>query len=243
MSQENQNETVERIVRENFTVKVGDQLFSKEQMRPVVDGRTPSAIDLCTLTGIVDFFKANIDQYDVKSLICTVEGPEKLCIETKIDPVLKSRVTVASIERMKAGHDFPFSQFLNHEDFIIKLKSLFVENDDQKRLMAYCSKLTMSNRIEAHDDGVTQTASITRGTSGALKANEVAPSIVSLKPFRTFNEIDQPSSQFLFRLRENGDKVAACALFEADGGAWRLTALKSIKKYLADNIVDLTVIA
>lgn len=36
---------------------------------------------------------------------------------------------------------------------------------------------------------------------------------------------------------------AACALFEADGGAWRLTALKSIKKYLADNIADLTVIA
>ena len=243
MSQENQNETVERIVKENFTVKVGEQLFAKDVLRPIVDLRWPSAIELATLTGVVDFFKANIDKYNVEDLICTVRGPEELIITTKIDPVVKNRINVLEIDRMKAGNDFPFGHFLNNEDFIIKLKSLFVETEDQKRLLSYVSKLTVSDRIEAHDDGVTQTASVVRGSSGALKANEVAPSIVSLRPYRTFNEIEQPASQFLFRLRHGSDKVPTCALFEADGGAWKMTALQAIKKYLNDNIKNLTVIA
>lgn len=243
MSQENLNETVERIVKDKFTVTIDGQTFCREEMRPIVDKRSPIPIGVCTLTGVVDFFKSNIDKYDIASLICTVEGSEMVCIQTNINSVLKNRVTVLTAEKIKGGHDFPFSQFLNHEDFIIKLKSLFVENDDQKRLLSYVSKLTMQNRIEGHDDGVTQTATLVRGASGALKANEVAPSIVSLKPFRTFSEIDQPASQFLFRLRENGDKVPGCALFEADGGAWKLTAIQSIKKYLNTNLSVLTVIA
>ena len=47
---------------------------------------------------------------------------------------------------------------------------------------------------------------------------------MKLRPYRTFKEIDQPESQFLLRLNENGN----IGLFEADGGMWKLEAKKSI---------------
>jgi hypothetical protein len=51
---------------------------------------------------------------------------------------------------------------------------------------------------------------------------------VVLAPYRTFVEVTQPESDFVFRM-QNGPR---CALFEADGGAWKLTAMRHIKEYL-----------
>lgn len=42
----------------------------------------------------------------------------------------------------------------------------------------------------------------------------------------------QPESRFIFRMREGGK----CAIFEADGGAWKLEAKKNIYNYLAEQL-------
>lgn len=54
------------------------------------------------------------------------------------------------------------------------------------------------------------------------------PNPVYLAPYRTFAEIEQPVSKFVFRM-ESGPKAA---LFEADGGAWKNEAILKIKEYL-----------
>lgn len=58
--------------------------------------------------------------------------------------------------------------------------------------------------------------------------------------------MEQPESQFVFRMKEDKYDGVQCALFEADGGAWRLNAMANIKAYLAHELNDLeqfTVIA
>lgn len=66
----------------------------------------------------------------------------------------------------------------------------------------------------------------------ASKADAEVPNPVSLRPYRTFHEIEQPESLFVFRMKERDGMN--CAIYEADGGAWRNTAIQSIKKYLDD---------
>lgn len=44
----------------------------------------------------------------------------------------------------------------------------------------------------------------------------------------------QPTSEFLFRVKEGG----RFALFEADGGAWELTAKKNIAEFFAEQLAD-----
>ncbi|KHO31340.1 hypothetical protein OR63_10900, partial [Clostridium tetani] len=80
------------------------------------------------------------------------------------------------------------------------------------------------------DDGVSQAATI---KTGVASVNEVkVPNPVVLAPFRTFPEIEQPESKFIFRM-QSGPRAA---LFEADGGAWRNEAMIKIKAYLEEQL-------
>lgn len=68
--------------------------------------------------------------------------------------------------------------------------------------------------------------------------NVVIPPRVKLAPYRTFIEIEQPESEFVFRARK-ADDLPHFALFEADGGAWRIESMKRIKAYLENKLKDM----
>lgn len=57
---------------------------------------------------------------------------------------------------------------------------------------------------------------------------------VALRPFRTFLEVEQPVSEFLLRLDDDGN----VGLFEADGGMWQQTAKASITAYFEDKLAQ-----
>ena len=48
-------------------------------------------------------------------------------------------------------------------------------------------------------------------------------------------EVEQPESEYLLRVDENG----RIGLFEADGGVWKLEAKRNVKEYLAVELDDL----
>ena len=66
--------------------------------------------------------------------------------------------------------------------------------------------------------------------------------MVNLAPYRTFAEIDQVVSQFVFRARV-GSGSANLALFEGDGGRWRLSAVAAIKAWLEGEETGVEVIS
>lgn len=83
------------------------------------------------------------------------------------------------------------------------------------------------------DNGVTQEVSVRRGV--ALKEQQTVQPIVHLQPYRTFLEVKQPASDFLLRIDKDGHP----ALYEADGGAWKLEAKRNIAGYLSAQLADL----
>ena len=65
---------------------------------------------------------------------------------------------------------------------------------------------------------------------------------MTLTPYRIFNEVEQPSSQFIFRI----NSMANLALFEADGGKWKLDAINNIAAYLKTELAgkeNITILA
>lgn len=60
------------------------------------------------------------------------------------------------------------------------------------------------------------------------------PNPVTLAAYRTFQEIVQPYTQYVFRMKDQNG--VTCALFEADGGAWEMEAMNRIKMYLEDSL-------
>lgn len=85
------------------------------------------------------------------------------------------------------------------------------------------------------DDGVSQKTTIKQGI--ASKADVLVPNPVTLVPYRTFLEVKQPDSEFVFRIRDNGG-APAFKIVEAEGGLWRNLAVISIKEYLMEALKD-----
>ena len=103
---------------------------------------------------------------------------------------------------------------------------------DRALLLRFAGTVESGSVAEYGDDGVSQKATVKTGI--ASKGEALVPSPVSLIPYRTFIEIEQPESKFIFRMKQDQYKGIRCALFEADGGAWRITAMSEIKAYIED---------
>ena len=157
----------------------------------------------------------------------------------------KDRERETLIEAKLRGVDtFSFGAFMTQEEFAIQFRSLFVPNadNDTDYVLSFVSKLSGGTAITTEDDGVTQQVGVSRGVSGKLTAKENAKPIVKLAPYRTFREIEQPESEFLLRTRLS-DNTPTVALFEADGGAWRITAMKRIAEYIGSVCGDVQILA
>ncbi|MCM1055615.1 MAG: hypothetical protein NC394_08855 [Bacteroides sp.] len=139
----------------------------------------------------------------------------------------------------RAEADIPeigFGRYMPYENMMIALKSKFVPTDELKELVKLLGTITEENRTAVSDDGFTQSVNVKQGI--ALIGNKAVNPIVRLKPFRTFVEVDQPESEFLVRLRQGGE----VALFEADGGAWKLEARHGTAELLRELLSDTDVL-
>lgn len=129
--------------------------------------------------------------------------------------------------------EIQLNRFMDQENFIIQMQSMFIETPDKAIVMQVAGNVEDKTVANYGDDGVTQKATIKSGLSGM--EDVLVPNPVKLRPFRTFHEIDQPEIAFVFRMR-NGSNGVSCALFEADGGAWKFDAVHSIAEYLKNEL-------
>ncbi len=206
--------------------------YTAVKMNPLYSDPRPAALHIQSLTGILDYLESNIDSYDPETLMIHIDDHETVDLITNTRGKSNERHTV--LRATRCGDKFPFTQWLDQEDFIIKVRSLFEETNDRADILHHTAKIDSTSAIKTDDDGVKQNIQIKKGLSGALtEAAEIKP-IVSLKPYRTFAEVDQPESEFLFRMKEINGGVR-CALFESDNSAWKNTARLSIADFLKDS--------
>lgn len=231
---------IERIVKEGIVVKLNGQNYSAVDLKQVSDNRCIEQIDLNTLTGFVDFIKSKSE--DVSKCLILISDYNVVHLMSPIDDDTKRR-DYYIVSKLRRENEFNFGVYMDSEEFIIKLNSLIKDSSQRDELVKFVSSLTINNSIDTKDDGRTQEVIVKRGMSGVLKDKVGGPSIVSLSPFRTFREVEQPASDFLFRMKAYEQKIPVCALFEADGGEWKNKAIAEIKKFLEGQSLGLTIIA
>ena len=131
------------------------------------------------------------------------------------------------------------NDFMNQENFIIQTQSMFVDNEDKQIVLKVAGNVEDKTVAQYGDDGVTQKATIKSGLANV--EDVIVPNPVVLMPYRTFFEIGQLSVPFIFRMR-NGSNGVNCALFEADGGMWKGTAVHEIAEYLKNELADESIV-
>ncbi len=182
-------------------------------------------IGMKTLTSLVEYIKANIDSMSERMIVHVI-SPTEVHLYSSLDADRKREYLVEVNAELP---DFRFGSFIDHENFVIALQSKFVPNEDRNLVLKFAGTVEDGTVAEYGDDGVTQKATIKTGV--ASKADAVVPNPVNLIPYRTFLEVQQPASDFIFRMKSSCG--VQCAIFEADGGAWKNEAMSRIKNYLA----------
>ena len=189
--------------------------FTDKPLERVVNDVRATALKMQTLTGLVDYIK-------------------------------KMQIDTQRYDRWIVQVDSPvsvYNAFLDAEEFLIALRSMFVQSEETELLLRFAGTVEIGSVQQYSDDGITQKATVKQGIAG--KEEAIVPSPITLAPFRTFMEIEQPESEFVFRMKSS-ERDVYCALFEADGGAWKNEAMQSIKRYLEEQLKDIdfvTVIA
>jgi hypothetical protein len=213
------------------------QIFEvKREVLPAEDHLAVS-----TLTGLVDFVEMGTDTTgrEAPKFVHIVNHCEVGLFSGDFGPTKQRTNFITAAFQSLLGQSFKFGEFYNQEEFVVGLQSLFEPTPSRATVLKVIGTIQENIVKEFADDGVTQSVA---AKAGQVLVREIeVPNPVFLKPFRTFREIEQPESPFVLRVR-TGKEKPQCALFEADGGRWKLTAIQAIKEYLEDKI-DLPIIA
>jgi hypothetical protein len=239
-------EKIEELVNNGRTVTVDDTTYSPVSLHPVIYTPRAETLEIHSLLGFCVYINNGFDSEKTKTeSMVVVNDIESVDLVSKIIGKDRKRENLISATLDDNLDKFPFGEFMSQEEFAIRFRSSFVQKkgDDTEYILRYASKLSGSTTVELEDDGVTQNVGVKAGVSGALVEKKDMKPIVKLSPYRTFREIEQPESEFLFRARIDANNVPKLALFEADGGAWRNTAMTDIAKYISDMCADIKIIA
>lgn len=190
----------------------------------------PYDMQLYSLDAVIDMIKHEAGAHFDGKIFVNVIAPTEVKVFLEYDKKFR-HTFIYSV--YFDNPDLPLDHWNQKEELIIALKSLFVHTEDVDYLLDLMSRISEESKVENIDNGVGQTIEAKRGI--ALKSTEPLKERVTLKPFRTFSEIEQPESEFIFRAREKAEFL----LKNADGGAWKLEAKKYIKIYLENGLKGL----
>ena len=212
----------------------GDDTFliSNDGVHRFKKDDAPQTLHVHTLTGLVEAIQTDVLEQTVASV--HVQDANKVLVYGALDkfgnrPVLLEATPFT--ETMNFGHIY------DQENFQISLRSRFVENEHRQILIEFAGNLVEKNEQNYTDDGFSQQATVKNGVASVAKA--IVPSPVKLQPYRTFIEVEQPASEFIFRVQKGPEM----GLFESDGNAWKNEAIKSVAAYLTTELPDVHIFA
>ncbi|MHC1697751.1 MAG: hypothetical protein AB9919_06785 [Geobacteraceae bacterium] len=220
---------------ETQIITIDGRNYSSRQIHPINDP-TPAVMGVSTLTALAEYITENPDSPE-HPFIVHVHSHETVIVYSPLHgEFLQRSAYLSSNAQLEA---YPFGRYLDLETFIIAMQAKFVQDETTAALLALAGNITGEGISNFNDDGVTQKVTAKRGIS--FVGNVAVPNPVTLAPYRTFLEIDQPPSKFVYRMKQAEDGIL-CALIEADGGNWKLEAIKRIRDWLRIKLPEGTVI-
>lgn len=194
-----------------------------------------------TLSGLVNYIVDNRDSLELEKSTVHIVGPDRIDYFSELSGELPARTTWVRAEWGAMFQENGTSEYylrsgrwVDPETFVIGMQIHFAESDDRAKVLAVVGNVRAEGVTTWDDDGVSQ--AVQAGTGVKLGKLVGLPNPIWLRPWRTFREVGQPASRYVLRARGNAQSVPQLALFEADGGRWRIEAIEAIAAYLRERV-------
>lgn len=188
-------------------------------------------IKASTLTSMVDYIYQCNKEFP-GSMIIHIVSPTRVFLMSALD---KEREREVLFEINAETSEFRFDQWYEQERMMIEMQANFQKNEDLELVLKAVGNIVKKNGETYSDDGCSQVATMTTGI--ATKADVIVPNPVELIPYRTFQEVGQPASKFVFRIADK--EVPAFKIVEAEGGIWKNEAISNIKAFLMEHLSNM----
>jgi len=209
--------------------KIENETYSDKPLHRISHNPKAEPITLNTLSSLVDYINSEFD--NIGKVFVHIVSPTEVRLYSALDCDREREYLVKVTAQVPS---FRFNDFIGLEEFCINLQSKFINSTDRALLLKFAGAVESGSVAQYGDDGVTQKATIRSGV--ASKTDAVVPNPVELDAYRTFIEVEQPTSQYIFRMKQNSAGGVTCGLFEADGGEWMIRAKEAIRGYLEEEL-------
>ena len=223
-------------------------MWSDKPLQRIKDVQKFQPVSFTTLTGLVDYLKSRKDVPNafIDHIFVSVVSPARIEVYSGIKKEnFYERSSIATVDavipKVRIG------EWLEQSAFCILLRSCFVDNRDEQEglladtnrdaLIGVASNIVSGTIAEYEDTGISQKATLKTGIQES--EDKLLPEKVTLRPYRTFLEVEQPKSEFIFRAQDSRGGGVQLALYEADGGRWKMDAMRAVKEYLAEQLKEL----
>lgn len=214
-------------------IKIAGKEYCTKQLTRYDKPPKAEPIEATTLTALVDYIKENRHELRDRMIIQVVSPTEVLLYSELLGE--RDRETLFKVDAVLPR--FEYGREYDQEAFLVSMQSCFVDNEDRQAIAFLASNIVNTQQATFSDDGITQQAVVKTGIT--TKENAFVPNPVNLIPFRTFLEVQQPQSEFVFRIKEGAGGAPYFKLVGADGGLWKNQAMDNVKRYLMEQLADI----
>ena len=216
--------------REPHVVKIAGKTYCDKSMSRYDKEEFAEPLTATSLNSLIDYISGKSEELR-ESMIIHVESPTRVRLLSGLTKE-RDREELFVVNTNPFGFDFDY--YYDQEQFVINMQTAFEQTTETSLILAVAGNVENKTVANYGDDGISQKATISKGIAG--KEDVIVPNPVTLRPYRTFLEVEQPESKFIFRIKEGRDGQPMFKLVEADGGLWKYAAVASIKDYLKENL-------
>lgn len=236
---------------EPHTMNINGAVWSDKKLNKVENVLTLEKVGFCTLTSLVEYLRSLVDVPNefAQHLFVSVESPEHISVYSEANKDNHyNRAQVAEVNAMLPV--VKIGKWVNQTEFCIMMRANFIDSlapfekggevrhdTDRDALIEVASNIVSGTIAEYEDTGISQKATVKTGIQEA--EDKLLPEKVTLRPYRTFLEVEQPKSEFIFRAQDSRGDGVQLSLHEADGGRWKLDAMANVKAYLEEKLAGL----
>lgn len=198
-----------------------------EELRPTID--SPETVRLNSLDALVQLVKK---EQQSRQIFVSVTGHDEVDVYDSPSEDFRWKRNVLYNARAIDIPGWEPEVQMGFDQAAVALMTRFQDGGDREYTLQLLSQITTGAKVTYTDNGVASTIVTQKGA--ALAQNTTIKPLVKLRPYRTFQEIEQPEGIFLIRISERG-----ITFREADGGMWKLTARNTAKAWLQEQLQDM----
>lgn len=198
-----------------------------EELRPAID--SPVTVRLNSLDALVQLVKK---EQQNRQIFVSVTGHDEVDVYDSPSEDCRWKRNVLYNSRAIDIPGWEPEVQMGFDQAAVALMTRFQDGGDREYTLQLLSQITTGAKVTYTDNGVASTIVTQKGA--ALAQNTTIKPLVKLRPYRTFQEIEQPEGIFLIRISERG-----ITFREADGGMWKLTARNTAKAWLQEQLQDM----